>query len=907
MLHAAIDNIMVTVEEGTTILQAAQSVGIDIPTLCHLKGLTPEGSCRMCLVELEGARGSGLVTACSTPLSEGNIVFTNTPKVIASRRFVLDLLLSNHELDCFSCTKNGECKLQEYCYEYGLEKSSYQGERTAAPIDNSNEFFIYNPSQCILCRRCVRICAELHGVGALTVTERGFGSIVSTPFDLPLGKSDCVSCGNCVSYCPVGALAPKSRHRFRAWETSRVSTTCAFCGVGCQMELLVKNNKIVGVNPLDSEANRGLLCVKGKFGYGFVEHSDRLKRPMIRKDGTLVEVSWDEALDYVAQKMLAIKAESGPDALAGLASARCTNEENYLFQKMMRAAVGTNNVDHCARLCHASTVAGLAATLGSGAMTNTIAEAAESDVLFITGSNTTETHPVIGSMMRQAKKRGAKIIVAEPRRIPICREADIFLQIQPGTNVALFNGLMHAVIALKLQDSSYIEARTEGFKELKALVADYTPEKVGAICGIQPEDLLAAARMYATAEKAGIYYSMGVTQHSTGTDGVISISNLALLCGKIGKRGCGVNPLRGQNNVQGACDVGALPGDYPGYQKTADPKSREKFEKAWGVTLPVKNGLTILEMFDAVERGDIRGMYIMGENPMLSDPNLAHVEKILKQCEFLVVQDIFMTETAELADVVLPACSFAEKDGTFTNTERRIQRVRKAVSPPGEARGDHVILLDVMMRLGYKTACKTPGEIMDEIASVTPSYGGVSFQRLERESLQWPCPDFTHPGTPILHTERFSRGERALFKPRPYLTPAEQTDDDYPHILTTGRILYQYHTRTMTGRIEGLNAISGTSYVEINPVDAAKLGVADGESIKLSSRRGTLNVPARVTETVEEGVVFMPFHFADGPANILTNTVLDPVAKIPELKVCAVRIEKSAESDEKHKTHLVEE
>lgn len=891
MLNVTIDGIRVQVKEGSTILEAAQSVGIEIPTLCYLKDLTPEASCRICLVEIEG--NPKLFTACSTPVAEGNVIHTKSEKVIAARRSVLDLMLSTHNADCFSCAKNGECQLQNLCYEYGVEKTSFPGVKNDYPIDDSNEFFTYNPQQCILCQRCVNVCQKLHGEAAIGIAGRGFKAKISTPFDQLIRSTNCVSCGNCVSVCPVGALLPKSKVRYRAFETKKVPTTCTYCGVGCQLDLIVKDDMVVGAQPLYGEANKGLLCVKGKFGYNFINHKDRLTKPLIRKDGVLTEASWEEAIGLIADKIGTIKAESGPDALAGLSSARCSNEDNYVFQKMMRAAIGTNNVDHCARLCHASTVAGLAITLGSGAMTNSIAEAADQDVVFVTGSNTTETHPVIGSLIRQAKRKGAKIIVAEPRRIPLCREADVFLQIKPGTNVALFNGMMNVIISEGLQDQKYIDERTEGYEALVDVVKDYTPEVVAEICQIDAEELKKAARLYAKADKAGIYYAMGVTQHSTGTEGVMGTSNLALLCGKIGKYGCGVNPLRGQNNVQGACDMGCLPTDFPAYQKVFNDAAREKFEKAWGVSLSGKPGLTVTEIMNAVEAGSVRGLYIMGENPMMSDPDLNHVEHALKNCEFLVVQDIFLTETAALADVVLPGCTFAEKDGTFTNTERRVQRIRKAIPCLGESKSDFEILSDVMAALGYENTFHTAEEVFAEMAIVTPSYGGMSYKRLEKGGLQWPCPTADHPGTPILHVGKFSRGERALFKPAPYRPSAETPDAEFPMIFTTGRILYHYHTSTMTGRVEGLMNISGRSYVEINPADAAKLGILSGDSVKVSSRRGGVLAEARVTDIVPEGVLFMPFHFADGPANKLTNTAIDPTAKIPELKVCAARIEKA--------------
>ncbi|MEG0663216.1 MAG: formate dehydrogenase subunit alpha, partial [Anaerovoracaceae bacterium] len=568
------------------------------------------------------------------------------------------------------------------------------------------------------------------------------------------------------------------------------------------------------------------LCVKGKFAFGFINHPDRLQTPLIRKNGVLEEASWDEALELIVSKINRVRQESGPEAIAGFASARCTNEENYVFQKMMRAAIGTNHVDHCARLCHASTVAGLATTLGSGAMTNSIGEAA--DVIFVTGSNTTEAHPVIGAKINQAVAAGAKLIVVDPREIDLCKKASIFLKIKPGTNVALLNGMIHVILERGLENKKFIETRCENYEELKAIVKEYTPERVGEICQVEPEKIIEAAILYAKAKHAPIYYSMGVTQHSTGTDGVMSVSNLALICGKIGKAGSGVNPLRGQNNVQGSCDMGCLPGDLPGYQKIMDPKVREKFEAAWNCNLPAEPGQTITEILGSVRNNDIRMLYIMGENPLISDPDQTHVEEALKACEFLVVQDIFLTETAELADVVLPAGTYAEKDGTFTNTERRVQRVRRAIPSVGDSREDFEILSEIMHRLGHTNRFVTAEEVFEEMAALTPSYGGISYPRIEAHGLQWPCPDKKHKGTPILHKDKFTRGEKALLMPITYKPSAELPDGEYPYIFSTGRVLYQYHTRTMTGKIQGLSDLAGTAYVEIHPVDAARLGVVSG-------------------------------------------------------------------------------
>ncbi|HAE61442.1 MAG TPA: formate dehydrogenase subunit alpha [Eubacteriaceae bacterium] len=893
MIKLSIDDNQVEVKKGTTVLEAAKILGIKIPTLCHHPHLDPSlgGSCRMCLVEVEGMKA--LSPSCALPVAEGMAVKTKSKRVIQGRRMVLDLILSRHPLDCMTCVSAGNCKLQDYCFEYGIKDSRFRsGDEKNYPIDQSNKFYFFDKNKCILCGKCTRICSELQHTYAITMSGRGFDTHVSPPFEDPLSESTCVSCGNCVSACPVGALVSRRTERFRYWETNRVKTTCAYCGVGCQMELLVKDNKVVEVAPVDSKANNGMLCVKGKFGYKFIDHPDRLKAPLIKREGKFIEVSWDEAYNLIAEKIFSAKEKFGSDSIGGLSSARCTNEENYLFQKLFRAAIGTNNVDHCARLCHASTVAGLAATLGSGAMTNSNLEVLGSDLILVTGSNTTETHPVIGAHIKQAKAKGATLIVAEPREIELAKTADIFLQIKPGTNVALFNGMMHLIIKEGLQDRQYINERTENYAELEKTVERYTPQVVSDICGIDKDDLAKAARMYAKAQKAAIYYSMGVTQHSTGTQGVMSVSNLALLCGNIGKESAGVNPLRGQNNVQGACDMGALPGDYPGYQKVFDLKVKEKFEKAWGRTLSEKAGLTVTEMINGLYDESIKVLYIMGENPVVSDPDTNHVKEALKRADFVIVQDIFLTETAEYADVILPAATFAEKNGTFTNTERRIQRIRKAVDPPGDAKPDWIILMELVNRLGYEACYCETEDIMKEISSLTPQYGGISYDRIEKEGLQWPCPTREHLGTKFLHKDRFARG-KGLFKPADYIKSAESIDKDYPYILTTGRMLYHYHTRSMTKRVKGIDLLYPQSYIEIHPVTANRLDVVDGDKLKVTSRRGSIITNAKVTDVVEEDVVFMPFHFYEGGANYLTNPVIDPIAKIPELKVSAVKLEKA--------------
>lgn len=895
-IQIEIDGIACETAPETTILTAAAGLGIEIPTLCYMKELAPDGSCRMCVVEVSGGRKKGLVTACSEHCSDGMKIQTNSPKVREARRFVLDLLMSNHKEHCFSCTQNGSCKLQDYCLEYGVEATSFtKGRRVSAPRDIGNPFFEYDPELCIMCRRCVRTCAELQCRDVISIKGRSFDTVISTNYDAPWSQTSCESCGNCVSFCPTGALSAKDHKKYRSWEVKKVRTTCPHCGTGCQMDLLVKENRIVGVEPADGLPNHNLLCVKGKFGsYKFVGSGDRLKYPLIRREGKLTQATWKEALDLIGEKFKAIQEKYGKDAVAGFSCSRAPNEDNFVFQKMMRTAFSTNNVDNCARVCHSASVTGLARTLGSGAMTNPIADiTGDVDVILLVGSNPTEAHPVVGTQIRRAVKRGTKVIVVDPRKIDLTNQAEIHLQIKPGTNVAFANGMMHVILKEGLADMEYIEARTEGFEELRGIVKSYTPEKVAEICHINPEDLVKAARLYAKAKAAPIIYCLGVTEHTTGTEGVMSLSNLAMMVGKIGKPGCGVNPLRGQNNVQGACDMGCMPDDFPGYQKVANEEAITKFEKAWGVPLSRSKGLTSTQVFPAAMEGKIKGLYIFGEDPIVTDPDTSHIEKALNSLDFLVVQELFLTETTAFADVVLPGVSYAEKEGTFTNTERRLQRVRKAVEPAGEARDDIQIFCDVMERMGYPCRYDGAGQVLDEIAALTPSYGGFSFERLDSgESPQWPCPTKDHKGTPILHVGRFSRG-LGYFYPAVYHESKETPDEEYPILLTTGRMLYHYNTRSMTGRTEGLNEICDKSYIEMNEEDAKALDIGGGDKVAVSSRRGEIITTARVGRKISPGEAFMTFHFPDGNVNRITNSATDELAKIPEYKACAIRIRKA--------------
>ena len=694
----------------------------------------------------------------------------------------------------------------------------------------------------------------------------------------------------------------KRRKKYRVNQIEKkVLTTCPHCATGCQYYLIVKDGKIVDTEAYDGPSNKGLLCVKGRSGcFDFVHHPSRITDPLIKnkETGKFEKATWDEALDLVASKFMEIKKKYGTESLAGFACSRSPNEDIYMVQKMVRTCFGNNNTDNCARVCHSASVAGLAMTLGSGAMTNPIEDITKKpDVIMLVGSNPEEAHPVVGMQIRQAVQRGCKLIVVDPRDIGLAKHADIHLKLKPGTNVAFANGIMNIIISEGLQDDKFIAERTEGYEKIKEIVKDYTPEKVAEICHIDADDLRKAAIMYAKADKAPIIYCLGVTEHSTGTEGVMSMSNMALLVGKLGREGCGVNPLRGQNNVQGACDMGAQPTDFPGYQKVKNPEVVAKFEKAWNTKLNPNVGLHATDVFPAAIRGDIKGLYIYGEDPVVTDPDTHHIIKALESLDFFVIQELFMTETAAYADVILPGVSYAEKEGTFTNTERRVQRVRKAVTIPGNARLDTDIIIDLMNRMGYPQPHLTSAEIMDEIASVTPSFGGISHARLDSEEvggkgLQWPCPTKDHPGTPIMHVGKFSRG-LGWFYPAEYIPSAELPDEEYPIILMTGRILYHYTTRAMTGKTPELMEIEGKSFIEMNEEDAKALGIANGDKVRVTSRRGQIESTARVGTKVSKGESWMPFHFPDGNANWLTNAALDKYARIPEYKVCAIRIEKA--------------
>ena len=888
----------INTSENVTILDAAKANGINIPRLCYMEGVSDLGMCRICVVEVEGYKN--FLPACRTKALDGMVITTESETLDAYRREMLELILSNHHLDCMSCPANGTCELQNLCNRYGVKNTAYTGSRKEIekeiPVAADNPFITYDPGKCIHCQRCINVCHTIACNGTLRVGRRGTFHMVDAPFGKGYKVSGCESCGNCASVCPTGALTLKKEESYRNWEVTKTLTTCPHCATGCQFYLVVKDNKIVNVEPANGPSNHHRLCVKGRSGsFDFVHSPDRLKTPLIkdRSTGEFREASWEEAISYTAKRLMEIKEKYGPDSLAGFACSRSANEDIYMVQKMVRTCFGNNNTDNCARVCHSATVAGLAKTLGSGAMTNPIHDITHDvDCIMLIGSNPEEAHPVVGMQIRKAVQNGTRLIVVDPREIGLTKYADIHLKIRPGTNVAFANGMMHVMISEDLIDHDYIENFSEGFDELKKTVEKYTPEYVGEICHIDPKKLVEAARMYATAKKAPIIYCLGVTEHSTGTEGVMCMSDMAVLCGKIGRSGCGVNPLRGQNNVQGACDMGAQPTDYPGYQKVDNDEVRAKFEKKWGVPLSPVPGLKATEVFPAAIEGRIKGLYIFGEDPVVTDPDTHHIIKALESLDFLVVQELFMTKTAQYADVVLPGMSYTEKEGTFTNTERRVQRIRKAVSLEGNMRLDTDIIIDLMNAMGYPQEHLTAAQIMDEIAEVTPSFAGISHARLDAgETLQWPCTGKDHPGTPIMHVGKPARG-RALLYAVDYKPSRELPDEEYPYILTTGRILYHYNAAAMTARVPGLMDIAGEGFIEVNYRDADTLGIKNNERIKVISRRGEITATARVGRKVSAGETWMPFHFPDSPVNVITNAALDEFARIPEYKVCAVRLEK---------------
>jgi formate dehydrogenase major subunit len=895
-----VDGTMVEVPEGTSIMRAASMAGFQLPKLCATDSLNAFGSCRLCLVEIEGRNGTP--ASCTTPVAQGIIVRTQTERLKKLRRGVMELYISDHPLDCLTCAANGDCELQDMAGAVGLRevRYGYQGDNHLADVkDQSNPYFTYDPSKCIVCSRCVRACEEVQGTFALTIGGRGFESRVSASANVPFLESECVSCGACVQVCPTATLIEKSVAEIGTPERS-IQTTCAYCGVGCTFNAEMRGDEVVRMTPSKTgKANSGHSCIKGRFAWGYAQHKDRILKPMIRAsiEDPWREVSWDEAIAHTASEFKRIQAKYGKGAVGGISSSRCTNEETFLVQKMVRAAFGNNNIDTCARVCHSPTGYGLKTTFGTSAGTQDFVSVEKADVIVVIGANPTDGHPVFASRMKRRLREGARLIVIDPRRIDLVHmphvEAAYHLALTPGTNVAVLTAMAHVVVSEGLIDQDFVAARCEAdaYVEWAAFVSDpsRSPEATEAATGVPAAELRGAARLYASkGRNAAIYYGLGVTEHSQGTTAVMAIANLAMATGNIGREGVGVNPLRGQNNVQGSCDMGSFPHELSGYRHISDAATRALFEAAWGVPLDDEPGLRIPNMLDASVDGRFKGLYIQGEDIAQSDPDTKHVIDGLKAMECVVVQDLFLNETADFAHVFLPGSTFLEKDGTFTNAERRIQRVRKTMAPKN-GYADWEITCRLSEALGYPMPYKHPSEIMDEVARLTPTFKGVTYEKLdELGSIQWPCNDMAPEGTPVMHRAGFARG-KGLFVLTEYVATEEKTGARFPLLLTTGRILSQYNVGAQTRRTA--NSLWHTEdRLEIHPHDAEQRGIVDGSWVKLASRSGETSLRALVTDRVAPGVVYTTFHHPNTQANVVTSDYSDWATNCPEYKVTAVQV-----------------
>jgi len=893
-----IDGQEVSVPQGTSVMRAAAIAGLKIPKLCATEQLEAFGSCRLCLVQIEGVKG--LPASCTTPVAAGMKVTTQNRQLAEVRRGVMELYISDHPLDCLTCPANGHCELQDMAGAVGLREVRYGyagANHLDAKKDTSNPYFTFDASKCIVCSRCVRACDEQQGTLALTIQGRGFDSKVAASQDEPFMDSECVSCGACVQACPTATLSENSLIEKGQAEHS-VVTTCAYCGVGCSFRAEMQGQEIVRMVPnKDGQANHGHSCVKGRFAIGYATHPDRIVKPMIRAkiSDPWREVGWQEAIAHAASELKRIQLKYGRDSIGGITSSRCTNEETYLVQKLVRAGFGNNNVDTCARVCHSPTGYGLRQTMGESAGTQNFDSVMKADVIFVIGANPTDGHPVFASQMKRRLRQGARLIVADPRRIDLVRtphiEAAHHLKLLPGTNVALVNSLAHVIVTENLVNEDFVAARCEtaSFEKWRQFVSAErnSPEAMESVTGVPAAEVRAAARLYATAGNGAIYYGLGVTEHSQGSTMVMGIANLAMATGNIGREGVGVNPLRGQNNVQGSCDMGSFPHEFPGYRHVGEDAVRATFERDWGVHLQSEPGLRIPNMFEAALDGEFKGLYIEGEDIAQSDPNTQHVTAALMSMECIIVQDLFLNESAKFAHVFLPGSSFLEKDGTFTNAERRISRVRKVMeSKSGYADWEITQLLANAM--GYPMKYSHPSEIMDEIARLTPTFTGVSFDRIDRlGSIQWPC-DSAHPeGTPTMHVNEFVRG-KGKFLVTEYVPTAEKVTAKFPLILTTGRILSQYNVGAQTRRTKN-NAWHEEDRLEIHPHDAEERGIGDGDWVGIASRAGETVLRARVTDRVQPGVVYTTFHFPESGANVITTDNSDWATNCPEYKVTAVQ------------------
>jgi len=898
-LTLQIDGNEVTVPAGTSLMRAAVDAGIQVPKLCATDSLEPFGSCRLCLVEIEGRKG--FPASCTTPAEAGMKVSTQTPRLQELRKGVMELYISDHPLDCLTCSANGNCELQDMAGVTGLRNVRYGfdgANHLQSRKDESNPYFTYDPAKCIVCNRCVRACEETQGTFALTISGRGFESRVSPGQDEAFMDSECVSCGACVEACPTATLQEKSVIWLGQPEHS-VITTCAYCGVGCGFKAEMKGNEVVRMVPWkDGKANEGHSCVKGRFAWGYATHQDRMLKPMIREKITdpWREVSWEVALNHAAGEFKRLQGKYGKDSIGGITSSRCTNEETYLVQKLVRAAFGNNNVDTCARVCHSPTGYGLGQTLGTSAGTQTFKSVEKADVIMVIGANPTDGHPVFASRMKKRLRQGAKLIVIDPRRIDLVKSphvrAEHHLQLKPGTNVAVVTAMAHVIVTEGLVAEDYVAERCDpkSFGEWREFVArpENSPEAMAVATGVPPDALRAAARLYANAGNGAIYYGLGVTEHSQGSTMVMGIANLAMATGNVGREGVGINPLRGQNNVQGSCDMGSFPHELPGYRHVSDSSTRATFEAAWGVEISPEPGLRIPNMFDAALSGSFKGLYCEGEDIVQSDPNTQHVAEAMMAMECVVVQDLFLNETAKYAHVFLPGSSFLEKDGTFTNAERRISRVRR-VMPPLAGYADWEVTVKLAQALGYPMDYATPEAVMDEIAALTPSFSGVSYKRLdELGSIQWPCNAAAPEGTPTMHIDKFVRG-KGRFIITQYVATDEKVTRRFPLLLTTGRILSQYNVGAQTRRTPN-NQWHGEDRLEIHPHDAEERGIKDDDWVGIHSRAGETVLRASVSERMQPGVVYTTFHFPESGANVITTDNSDWATNCPEYKVTAVQV-----------------
>lgn len=911
MVTLTIDGTEMTVAKGTSVMRAAAENAINIPKLCATDNLEAFGSCRICAVEIEGRRGTP--ASCTTPAEDGMVVWTQNARLSRLRRNIMELYISDHPLDCLTCPSNGDCELQDIAGVVGLRevRYGYDGENhLTAKKDESNPYFTFDASKCILCSRCVRACSEVQGTFALTIEGRGFESKVSPGQSQAFIDSECVSCGACVQACPTSTLMEKSIIDKGLAEHSKI-TTCAYCGVGCSFRAEMRGNEVVRMVPnKNGLANHGHSCVKGRFAFGYATHKDRITQPMIRDaiDQPWREVSWEEAIGFAASRLQSIQQEHGRNSIGGITSSRCTNEETYLVQKLVRAAFGNNNVDTCARVCHSPTGYGLKATIRESAGTQTFDSVMDSDVIMVIGANPTDAHPVFGSLMKKRLRQGAKLIVVDPRQIDIVKsahvKADYHLKLLPGTNVAFINAMAHVVVTEGLEDRAFITERcdTEAYQQWRNYISAsrHSPEQTADITGIDAASLRAAARLYASSGNGAIYYGLGVTEHSQGSSMVMGIANLAMATGNIGRSGVGVNPLRGQNNVQGACDMGSFPHELPGYQHISNNEARTSFEREWQVNLDNEPGLRIPNMFEAAIHGNFKALYCQGEDIAQSDPNTHHVEAALTSMECIIVQDLFLNETAKFAHVFLPGSSFLEKNGTFTNAERRISRVRK-VMPPLAGKEDWQVTVALAQALGYAMNYRHPGEIMDEIARLTPTFTGVSYDLLDQqESIQWPCNAEAPLGTPIMHIKDFV-GMKGNFAIVEYVATKEKVNKHFPLLLTTGRILSQYNVGAQTRRTENIRWHE-QDVLEIHPHDAEDRGINDGDSVSIKSRAGETVLHALISERMQPGVVYTTFHHPLSGANVVTTDNSDWATNCPEYKVTAVQISRVSNMSEWQKS-----